>query len=91
MDGLGLGAGVRYVGSSFGDNANTPVLDNKARTFVDAAISYDFGKLNTAMEGVKLQVNATVEARDVWLSPAPATRKSSMRCIEQGPRSMSGP
>ncbi len=59
LEGLGLGAGVRYVGSSFGDNVHTPVLDNGARTFVDAALRYDFGKRNPAMEGIKLQVNAT--------------------------------
>ncbi|WP_234881845.1 TonB-dependent siderophore receptor [Agrobacterium larrymoorei] len=59
LEGLGLGAGIRYVGSSFGDDAHTPVYDNKARTFVDASLRYDLGKLNAAMEGVKLQVNAT--------------------------------
>jgi len=59
LEGLGVGAGVRYVGSSFGDNKHTPVLNNGARTFVDAALRYDLGKLNPSMEGVKLQVNAT--------------------------------
>ncbi|MHC1550504.1 TonB-dependent siderophore receptor [Phyllobacterium sp. K27] len=59
LDGLGVGAGVRYVGSSFGDNVHTPVLDNKARTFVDASIRYDFGKLDPSFENVRLQVNAT--------------------------------
>lgn len=59
LEGMGVGAGVRYVGSSFGDNKHTPVLNNGARTFVDAALRYDLGKLNPSMEGVKLQVNAT--------------------------------
>lgn len=59
LEGLSVGAGLRYVGSSFGDDLNTPVLNNGARTFVDAALRYDLGKLNSAMEGVKLQVNAT--------------------------------
>lgn len=59
LEGLGMGAGVRYVGSSFGDNVHTPVLNNGARTFVDASLRYDLGKLNDAMDGVKLQVNAT--------------------------------
>ncbi|MCL6654608.1 ferrichrome-iron receptor [Agrobacterium rubi] len=59
LEGLGVGAGVRYVGSSFGDDLHTPVFNNGARTFVDAAVRYDLGKLNDAMEGVKLQVNAT--------------------------------
>ncbi|MET3857439.1 hypothetical protein [Rhizobium sp. OAE497] len=34
-------------------------MNNGARTFVDAALRYDLGKLNPSMEGVKLQVNAT--------------------------------
>ncbi|MCX8280017.1 TonB-dependent siderophore receptor [Phyllobacterium sp. 0TCS1.6C] len=59
LEGLGVGAGIRYVGSSFGDNVNTPVLDNKARTFVDASLRYDFGKLNPSFENVRLQINAT--------------------------------
>lgn len=59
LEGLGIGAGVRYVGSSFGDNVHTPVLNNSARTFVDAALRYDLGNLAPEMEGVKLQVNAT--------------------------------
>jgi iron complex outermembrane receptor protein len=59
LEGLGIGAGVRYVGSSFGDNVHTPLYNNGARTFVDAALRYDLGKLNSAMDGVKLQVNAT--------------------------------
>lgn len=59
LEGLGLGAGVRYVGSSFGDNVHTPVLDNKARTFVDASIRYDLGVLNPSLEGVRLQINGT--------------------------------
>ncbi|MGU3401458.1 TonB-dependent receptor domain-containing protein [Brucellaceae bacterium D45D] len=59
LEGLGVGAGVRYVGSSFGDNVHTPVLDNKARTFVDASLRYDLGALNPSLEGVRLQVNGT--------------------------------
>lgn len=59
LEGFGLGAGVRYVGSSFGDDAHTKVISNGARIFVDAALRYDLGKLNDAMDGVKLQVNAT--------------------------------
>lgn len=59
LEGLGIGAGLRYVGSSFGDNVHTPVLDNKARTFVDASLRYDLGKINPSFEGVRLQVNAT--------------------------------
>lgn len=59
LEGLGIGAGVRYVGSSFGDNQHTPILDNEARTFVDASLRYDLGKALPSLEGVKLQINAT--------------------------------
>ncbi|MHC2017076.1 TonB-dependent siderophore receptor [Methylobacterium sp. CM6247] len=55
--GLGLGAGVRYIGASVGDNANfyhIPVV-----TLVDAAIRYDFGYRYPALKGVDLAVNAT--------------------------------
>jgi iron complex outermembrane recepter protein len=56
LTGLGLGAGVRVAGSSFGDDTNT--FKNSARAFVDAALSYDFGYRNPDLEGVSLQVNA---------------------------------
>jgi iron complex outermembrane receptor protein len=56
LAGLGLGAGVRYVGDSFGDDQNT--FENEDRAFVDAALSYDFSYIKPEMEGVMLQVNA---------------------------------
>lgn len=56
LPGVGLGAGVRVAGSSYGDDANT--FKNDARAFVDAAFSYDFGYLDPKLEGVKFQVNA---------------------------------
>ena len=57
--GLGVAAGVRYVGSSFGDNLNRPILDNEPRTLVDASIRYDLVNLDPSLEGMRLQVNAT--------------------------------
>jgi iron complex outermembrane receptor protein len=56
LAGLGIGAGLRYVGESFGDDANSFVNDD--RLFVDAALSYDFGFRNPDLEGLRLQVNA---------------------------------
>ena len=50
FDGLGFGAGVRYVGSSFGDDGNT--FKVPSATVVDALISYE-------RENVELSVNAT--------------------------------
>jgi iron complex outermembrane receptor protein len=54
--GLGLGAGVRYVGESYGDDLNS--FKNEDRIFVDAALSYDFGAQNPELQGLMLQVNA---------------------------------
>ncbi|MGY3484885.1 outer membrane receptor protein involved in Fe transport [Bradyrhizobium sp. USDA 4011] len=39
-EGLGLGLGVRYIGTNFGNDQNT------ARTLFDAVIDYDLGKLD---------------------------------------------
>ena len=57
--GFGIGGGVRYVGSSLGDNLNRAVLDNKPRTFVDASIRYDLENLDARLKGMRIQVNAT--------------------------------
>ncbi len=56
-EGLGFGAGVRYVGRSFGDDLNT--IENADRVYLDAALHYDFAALNPRMKGVRAQVNAT--------------------------------
>lgn len=56
LAGLGLGAGVRYVGESYGDDLNS--FKNDDRVFVDASLSYDFGAGNPRLEGLMLQVNA---------------------------------
>jgi len=55
--GLGFGAGVRYIGESYGDDYN--IIENGARTFVDAALHYDFGYRTPKLEGVRFQLNAT--------------------------------
>ena len=54
--GLGLGAGVRYVGESYGDSANSFTVPDFL--VVDAAISYDLGALDYRLDGVELQLNA---------------------------------
>jgi iron complex outermembrane recepter protein len=41
LDGLNLGAGVRYVGETWGDNANTREVDDYV--VADLAARYDFG------------------------------------------------
>lgn len=57
LAGLGLGAGVRYVGESYGDSANTIRID--PYTLFDAAISYDFGYRRPDLKGLSAQINAT--------------------------------
>lgn len=52
-EGLGFGAGLRYLSSSFGDDENT--FRNDARVFIDATAHYDV----PAVEGLRIQVNAT--------------------------------
>lgn len=51
LAGLSLGAGARYVGSTYGDNANTLKIDS--HTLIDAGVSYAVDKHLT------LSVNAT--------------------------------
>ena len=56
LSGFGFGGGVRYVGETFGNRANTWTVDSNL--LVDAAMSYDFGAMAASFEGYSLQVNA---------------------------------
>jgi len=53
--GLGFGLGIRYIGSSFGDDENT--FKNSGHTLFDAALHYDLEKFNPSFKGARLQVN----------------------------------
>ncbi|WP_175652787.1 TonB-dependent siderophore receptor [Pseudomonas sp. Marseille-P9899] len=55
LAGLGFGAGVRYTGSTYGDAQNTFQVPDY--TVVDAMVSYDFGKADRSLDGLKAQVN----------------------------------
>ena len=55
--GLGIGGGVRYVGESFGDAANTILISDY--TLFDAAVSFDFKYLRPDLKGWSAQINAT--------------------------------
>jgi len=57
LAGFGFGSGLRYVGSTYADTANT--IKVPEFTLVDAAIHYDLGALKPALKGAKLAVNAT--------------------------------
>jgi iron complex outermembrane receptor protein len=55
LDGFGLGGGVRYVGETFGNTANT--LEIPDYTLFDLFVRYDFGNKNPSLEGVSVSVN----------------------------------
>ncbi|GGA06763.1 TonB-dependent siderophore receptor [Dyella caseinilytica] len=55
LHGLGFSAGVRYVGSTYGDNVNS--FKVPAFTLLDAAVRYDVGAMDPALHGLKLQLN----------------------------------
>ncbi len=47
LNGLGFGGGVRYLGSTFGDAANTYKIPNV--TLFDAVIHYDWNRFRFAV------------------------------------------
>jgi len=55
LAGLGFGAGARYIGNSWGDQANTIYIPSY--TLYDAAIQYDLVYLNPAWKGATLNVS----------------------------------
>lgn len=57
LAGFGGGVGVRYIGSTFGNNANT--MRNDAYALADAALRYDLSQVNRQLAGVSVSVNAT--------------------------------
>ena len=57
LAGFGLGAGIRYVGNSYGDDLNTFVVP--AYTLFDATVSYDLAYWRPDLKGWKAQINAT--------------------------------
>jgi iron complex outermembrane receptor protein len=57
LAGLGLGAGIRYVGESYGDATNSFVIPS--HTLVDASVSYDLAYARPDLKGWKAQVNVT--------------------------------
>lgn len=59
LAGFGLGGGVRYIGSSYGDNINTNAMIVPAYTLVDAMLHYDLAGLSPQLRGWKAAVNVT--------------------------------
>ncbi len=66
LAGLGVGAGVRYSGVNYGDQANT--IRIPAYTLFDATLSYDLGYLRSDYKGWLLQVNATNLTDEYYVS-----------------------
>jgi iron complex outermembrane receptor protein len=59
LDGFGIGAGARYTGNTYGDQANTWLGKAGAYTVFDAVVHYDLGRLDNSLKGASLAVNAT--------------------------------
>lgn len=57
LAGLGIGAGVRYVGAGYTDTANDEHVPRY--TLYDATLSYDLAHLDASLAGLKLAVNAS--------------------------------
>ena len=55
LEGLTIGGGVRYLGTSWGNNTN--MFKVGATTLFDAMASYDFGAKSPDLKGLSLQVN----------------------------------
>lgn len=56
LGGLSLGGGIRYLGFSYADDANT--VTSKPVALFDAVLGYDFGVLSPTMRGTRFQLNA---------------------------------
>jgi len=55
LQGLSIGVGARYTGYTWGDSLNT--FKVPSYTLYDAALRYDLGKLDPALQGVRASVN----------------------------------
>ncbi|MGH6865635.1 MAG: TonB-dependent receptor domain-containing protein [Methyloceanibacter sp.] len=55
LKGFGFGGGVRYIGETFGDSANTARMVVPAITLFDAAIDYEFGGWRFAINAQNLE------------------------------------
>ncbi|MAU21885.1 MAG: TonB-dependent siderophore receptor [Martelella sp.] len=57
LEGFSAGAGLRFVGASYADDANTVKVDGY--TLVDAALRYDFGARSEKLKGLEATFNIT--------------------------------
>jgi iron complex outermembrane receptor protein len=68
LTGFGFGGGVRYIGSSYGDAANSAVMVVPAYTLGDLQIHYDLAGASPQLKGWKLAVNMTNIADKTYVS-----------------------
>lgn len=57
LAGWQFGAGLRYIGGSYGDTNNT--FKTSSATLIDAVLRYDLGQLSSSMEGWQASLNAS--------------------------------
>ncbi|MGB6102600.1 MAG: TonB-dependent siderophore receptor [Pusillimonas sp.] len=57
LAGVGMAAGARYLGTSYGGSNNA--FKVPAATLVDAALDYDLGRANPALKGMTVALNIT--------------------------------
>ena len=57
FNGFGLGGGVRYIGESFGNDANTFKVEDVF--LLDLSAHFDFGAVRSELSGLKLALNAS--------------------------------
>jgi len=74
LEGLSVGSGVRYVGSSYGDAANS--IGIPSYTLFDASIGYDLGKASASLQGASLRLSATNLADKRYVASASGATSS---------------
>jgi len=73
LDGFGMGAGVRYVGDTYGSTSNIPTAHVGSYTLYDAAVHYDLSRLSNSFKGVSVAVNANNLFNKDYLSTCDGT------------------
>jgi iron complex outermembrane receptor protein len=71
LNGLGVSAGSRFVGSSWGDNVNS--FKVPGATLFDGALHYDFSRDSGPLHGARLQINASNIGNRTYVASCYAT------------------
>ncbi len=71
LNGLGVSAGSRFVGSSWGDNVNS--FKVPGATLFDGALHYDFSSDSGVLHGARLQINASNIGNRTYVASCYAT------------------